>query len=1137
MRTLPTSLVLWACSATVASVAALPAHADHFLVEAGQPRAEIVIASDPPRSTRLAARELQVHVEKMTGAKLPISIGRPLADELPVKVYVGQSRFTEQLGVTAAGLEHGAFRIVAGDDWLALIGNDDNFTPKEPWPRGNSDIASGKMQQAWDEITGKHWGYPHTQLHKHYSGPNALFGTPKEQLTDADGDVHVWTFDERGSFNAVCGFLRSLGVRWYLPGELGEVIPQLPSIALPRNNAGLPNSKFLYDQVTRPDFPLRVLNFRPGVYGRDVMMWGFRLGVRQPFGRQAAHGLDRMTHNEHTLKHHPDWFALYGGQRHTQPNQRLHQLCYSNEELFREAVQFARAQFDQFDMDVVSIMPPDGYTAICQCPQCAGKQSPELGQRGMLSNYVWDFVNRVAKEVAKTHPGKKISNCAYGVYTAPPSNIEKLEPNVQVIIVGGRRPTHADREELRRLRAAWAAKTDNPLEIFENYPFTGRGFYLPAFIPRVLGESINETKQQSRGEDIWLTMNFDEQAVGFNHFLVYFTARMYWGGPQQNAGAMFDEYCRLFYGPVADEMREFFAYCEQHWREMEHDGERAGRALELFAAAKSKVDKLAADRRGDGEANDIYAQRVALIDRYLEGLRNKRVQLAQQRGPVPKLRLVSGAENRGKIVVDGKLDDGPWKNIPNASTGRLRELQTGREPIVGATVMTEWIGNNLYFGIHCDEIAGTPLNIAATKSGDQAIWYGDVVEILLNTDSHNYYQLAVNPAGALVDLDRGAAKSQWFNWSSQAEVATHVAEDHWTVEIRIPVTDDGNDPLHQVVGRRPTQSLPWHINVCRQRIRDNGTELSALSPTGAATFHVPLKFAHFHAGLSHTFPADSTVSDYVLQRQQVTDLMNQRRDNEALATLLAMAESEGATDLQKSDALELAAGVSRRLKQYEQANELADRIPIDAVAKVTRMENLLIQQRHMELLEKYGGEDLSRWPFWKAGGGAYARAKALMQQSRDAKGDLKRRLGDRIESDLRLAITHTSDTRTLGGIYALQGSNREHNLERLDLAVEAYRRNFVDKQRIGAAVEFHSVQNAARLLTQQGKHDEAVATLKRADIDSLKGFWRHSLQLSLGDALSAAGQPEAARQAYQDVANDASAPAAARERARRLLNQ
>ena len=303
--------------------------ADAFLVKNGEASAEIIISESPTRTQRLAARELQTYVEKISGAKLTIS-SEPSAN-FAVKIYVGKSEAAEALGVTSDGFGNGAYRIVSGNNWLALIGDDTDFTPIEPWPRNNTDVASGKMQKAWNAITGKQWGYMHRQMHKHYSGRNHLFGTPDEQKSDEDGNVHVWTHDERGSFNAVCAFLRDLGVRWYMPGEVGEVVPKMPSIALPK-----------IDRTVHPDFPMRILNFRPSVYGRDVMMWGFRLGIRQPYGRQAAHGLHGMTDNEFTLTNHPDWFALYGGKRHNQANVKCNQLCYSNEELLHEAVEFAK---------------------------------------------------------------------------------------------------------------------------------------------------------------------------------------------------------------------------------------------------------------------------------------------------------------------------------------------------------------------------------------------------------------------------------------------------------------------------------------------------------------------------------------------------------------------------------------------------------------------------------------------------------------------------------------------------------------------------------------------------------------------------------------------------------------------------
>ena len=1071
--------------------------ADPFLVENGESRAEIIIAESPARSTRLAAAELQTYVAKISGAKLPIET-KPSAD-VPVQIYVGESSHTAKLGVTSDGLKYGAYRMVSSENWLVLIGQDSDFTPIEPWPKGYRDIRSGKMQAEWDKITGAQWGYTHSQLHKHYSGSNSLFGSPEEIKTDDEGNVHVWTYDERGSFNAVCGFLRDLGVRWYMPGDIGEILPESKSIALPKVN-----------KTVHPDFPMRILNFRPKVYGHDAMMWGFRLGVRQPYGRQAAHGMHNMTDNERTLTNHPDWFALYGGKRHNDPAVKNNQLCYSNEQLLREAVRFCQVQLDHFDMDIVSVQPPDGYTAMCQCELCRGKDSPELGYRGTLSNYVWDFVNRVAKEVGKTHPDKKISNLAYGIYTEPPSNIEKLEPNIQVIIAGGRRPLAEDREDRRRLRAAWQKKTDTPVEIFENYPFTGRGFYLPAYFPRQLGEDINETKGQTRGEDIWITMNFGENAIGYNHFLLYFTSRMYWGGKDKDGAAMFDEYVEKFYGPAAAEMGEFFSYCEKCWRAMDKDSEKAEEALKLFSIAK---DKLPAD--------SIYARRIQLIDNYLNGLRRKAKQLTQKRGLVPRLRLVSTPKKNPPIVIDGKLDDLAWKNIPNASIGTMRELETGRLPTCSTRFMAEWVGNDLYFAIRCEEPLGGNLNIATEKDGDQAIWYGDCIEIELATDAHSYYQLAINPAGALVDIDRGAPGNQRFNWSSKAEVATTIAHDHWIVEVRLPTTKDENDPLNQIVGSKPTRSLPWFINVCRQRIRENGTEMSAFSPTGTGGFHAPMKFAHFYAGLSHEVPSDSTVTDYIITSKAAEALTRERKWAEALTAYIELSGEAKISDFRKSDALQQAAKCAASLKDYQRADELAAQIPIESVAKTTQMQNLAAQRKWKDVANQFSDEDLSQWPFWQIGEGAYARARAFYNTKN----------GERAEADLKLAMKHEPDTRTLVSIRQMMAHNRETNLGDDAGALELYRVNFEGKTGISGAEEFRSVDRAAQILSQQGRHDEAKAVFGAVDFEKIKGFWRHEMLISKGNAMAAAGQKDGARKLLESVSNDDSASDAHRERA------
>lgn len=1039
----------------LAPLAAIKA-ADPFLVENGQPRAEIVIAEKPTRLQRVAAHEFRQQIEKISGARLPI-VTQPTGNA--VKVFIGAC---EACPVKADGLKDGAYRITSGADWVAFIGDDTDFVPTEPWAKGNSDIA--RAQAEWEKILGAPYGMPSRGLYKNRLKLPGETGKPDGASTAKNEFLEIWGLDERGSFNAVSGFLHKFGARWYLPGELGEVLPSLKTIALPK-----------LDETVKPDFALRQFNFRLSTTGYDTSMWTMRLGIRNDESLQIAHGMAGMTNREEVFAKHPDWFAIYGGKTDFKPGDTKCQLCYSNDELFRETVRWSRSLLDTYHFETVSIMPPDGYTAICQCEKCKGKDSPERNERGQLSDHVWDFANRVAKELAKTHPKAKVLNCAYGTYTLPPLKIDKLEPNVQVCIVGGRRPLNLGGSKGQgesapeALRAAWMKKTDNPLLNFENYPFTDRGWYLPAFAASSLVDSVKETKGHSDGEDIWLSVrqDFDKVAIGFNHFLVYFTARAYWGGKDVSADAMLREYCQLFYGPAEPEMLAFFQYCEEHWKAMGEDKAKADEALALFEKAKAKADPAS-----------IFGKRVALIDDFLKSLRMKSIQLSQKRGPVPSLRLVGAASG---VVIDGKLDDDYWQNCPVAATGRLRELETGRTPTFGTSFKAGWQGNNVIFAIRCDERPGEkPLNTSA-RDDDQAVWHGDVVEIELATESHSYYQIAISPAGHIVDLDRGASRGQQFGWDAKAEVVTHIADDHWTIEISLPVTTDENDPLHQLIGRKPTQSLPWHINVCRQRIREDGQEHSAFSPTGSAAFHEPMKFAHFYDGRSHQFEADPGVTDFVLGFRDA----NQKRKAESF---LALAEGK-ITDFQKSAALEQAA-------LFDKNASFIDQIPIEAVRKAAQMQNLLANAKAPEVVKQFGTEDFSKWPFWKRGDGLHARGRAHFIVKN----------GEQAEADLSAAVEWIGDSRTRDAVRLILAQNRETNLKDDAKALETYESICAGKTHFSGSDLLYALQGIARIQTRQGKFDDALKTLNLAEPDKLQGVWKTNFAKSIEEVNQARGQ-------------------------------
>ena len=109
------------------------AGAESFLVENGEARAEIIISETPTRTQRLPAGELQTYIKKISGAEL--RIGSEPSGDFPVKLYVGASSYTDELGVSADELRYGAYRIVSGEDWMVFIGDDTDCVPIEPWPR------------------------------------------------------------------------------------------------------------------------------------------------------------------------------------------------------------------------------------------------------------------------------------------------------------------------------------------------------------------------------------------------------------------------------------------------------------------------------------------------------------------------------------------------------------------------------------------------------------------------------------------------------------------------------------------------------------------------------------------------------------------------------------------------------------------------------------------------------------------------------------------------------------------------------------------------------------------------------------------------------------------------------------------
>jgi len=800
--------------AVLAAVAPRPVRAEAFLVKDGTAQAEIVIAAAPARMARLAATELQEYVRRISGAELPITTA-PTAG-CPVQVFVGTSPHTDRLKVSAAGLEADAFRLVSGTNWLVLLGPDRDFVPPEPYGRSHADRP--RVLKEWDARTGETWDDPFAVLFKSYHP-----------------ELGIWECDGRGSLNAVYEYLRRLGVRWYFPGPLGEIVPKAASIPLP-----------VVDEVMCPDFAVRHMYFYYHQFflaSKEEALWQLRLGLNLGDERMGlgppGHGICGVHSRAEVRQAHPEYFALWGGKRAVD-HMGGGAPCLSSEGLFQANLKYVRALYDTYGEPMVSVAPADGYVTLCQCDLCKGKGTPERGWTGQLSDYVWGYVDRVARELYRTHPDRKVNCIAYGAYLLPPEKIATLSPNIAVVICRWRSSFHdaATREQFARLTQAWREKLPSrEVYIWDYYLHSRPGGPtegVPVYFPHLIADDLRALKGISGGDFIevyrnWAPDKLPWEALAANHLNVYVTSRLYWGA-DQDVDALLAEYYDLFYGPARQEMKALVEYAEANWMKATTEVAVIDRLLELVAAARAAA--------GD----TVYGQRVQLLVDYTRPLQQLRERLAKGRQGVPEARALE--RSSGDLQLDGKLDERFWEGLPVYS---LRELQSGKSPAFGTSFRAAWAGGALCLGIRCEERDTRQLAIGSRAADDTNIWNGDAVELLIETQAHSYYQIAVNPAGAVVDADRKAGIQTL--WSSQAQVAAYVGDGFWSLEVRLPVAGDNAetlDPRNGIAGRRPSETYPWYVNVCRQRVRDTGNELSAFSPTGQKHFHELLKFAKFY---------------------------------------------------------------------------------------------------------------------------------------------------------------------------------------------------------------------------------------------------------------------------------------------------
>ncbi len=445
-------------------------------------------------------------------------------------------------------------------------------------------------------------------------------------VADEDG-LALLGGSDLGTYYAVYAFLEEkLGVRWFNPDPLGEVVPASPTIEVGR-----------MDEAQAPDFRMRWI-------GRGQWALRSRQNVALPdeslglkvFG--SAHTFRRFVPPDEHFAEHPEWFALVGGLRKRFESVHGNQLCTSNPEAMAATVAAMRRILDADpDIDIISLFPNDGL-GFCECDACraldedTGYSVAEInsGWSGLddrklrtLSRRMTIFYDECARRLARTHPDVMVKTGIYSAYVLEPLDRELTVPDTCIGQMchswcHNHAITDPDCPINRDFRAAmegWG-RIYPSLCLYEYY-YKVAALELPFPIIHAMREDIPWLRDQGLF-GIYTQYAHNWWTIGLNY---YVASKLLWDADLDVDALLADYYARM-YGAAEAPMREYWEGYEQAAiaADVHLSAEYAELPLiftdDLIAAQRERLDRALALAEGE----DVRARidRAAVVLGYVE---------------------------------------------------------------------------------------------------------------------------------------------------------------------------------------------------------------------------------------------------------------------------------------------------------------------------------------------------------------------------------------------------------------------------------------------------------------------------------------------------------------------------------------
>jgi hypothetical protein len=437
---------------------------------------------------------------------------------------------------------------------------------------------------------------------------------------------------DRGVLYGVYELLERQGCRWFMPGPLGEVVPRRADFVLAET-----------DRLFVPRFLQRELapNGGEGMTPAQVVDWEVKNRLNRDFNRrvEAAEWTKRggflqwqwIAHNykwilppEKYFKEHPEYYALYKGQRVELGNEKGN-VCTTHPDVLRLFAEFVSEWFDKNpEGSVFPLSPPDGAIRWCECPSCQALGGINFmpGTKGSMSRRQVAFVNEVARRVRAKHPDRFLLLLAYQ-NTADPVPDLRLEPNVlaQVAHHGcfahgyGQCPENKAAAERLRGWAAMADRASGSPGVWDYFLLQIDGQSGSKLAPVPFARTARDSVRflDSLGGRWFFTQTGPLQHS--NPFVFYALARLLWD-PALDFDALEKDFHSAFYGPAAAPMLRLNRLLEERvqaaaWHPTAWPNITAPSPLVFTPAALAEAEKLLAEAERLAAAPPAKA-RVAL---------------------------------------------------------------------------------------------------------------------------------------------------------------------------------------------------------------------------------------------------------------------------------------------------------------------------------------------------------------------------------------------------------------------------------------------------------------------------------------------------------------------------------------------